>query len=331
MGSYQVQEFLFQRIKELLPVHVSMVDGIAEILHLSPDSAYRRIRGETPLVLDEVKQLCDHFHLSLDQLLSIKAGATIFQNIRIDYKKFDYPQYLRGILKDLQQLNDFLKVEVIYLSKDIPFFHNFYFQPLIAFRYFFWMKTMMLDPHFAERHFDLSCLTPEIENLSREVLRNYQNVHSTEIWNIESINSTISQIEFYKDSGYFTSAADIRTVYEALEETIQHMNTQVEYGSKFMPGENPQVKKNNLMFFYNRAVLGDNTILVLADQVKTVYLNYGVLNYIVTKDETFCNDTYNDLQNLKKRSTLISQTSERQRNIFFGVLLAKIQDRKNRL
>ena len=157
MGSYQAQEFLFQRIKELLPIHVSMVDRVAEVLYLSPDSAYRRIRCETPLVLDEVKQLCDHFHLSLDQLLNVKAGATIFQNTRIDFKKYNYEQYLRGILKDLQELDSFFDVEVIYLSKDIPFFHNFYFQPLIAFRYFFWMKTMVLDPGFADRHFDFNC------------------------------------------------------------------------------------------------------------------------------------------------------------------------------
>ena len=70
---------------------------------------------------------------------------------------------------------------------------------------------------------------------------------------------------------------------------------------------------------------------VITDKAKTVYLNYGLLNYIVTRDDVFCNDCYKDIRNLKKRSTLISQTSERQRNIFFGILLSKIDDRKKRL
>jgi len=52
MPDYQSQEFLFQRIKELLPPHAPLVDSVANILHVSSDSAYRRIRGETPLVLD---------------------------------------------------------------------------------------------------------------------------------------------------------------------------------------------------------------------------------------------------------------------------------------
>ena len=57
MPDYQSQEFLFQRIRELLPVHASLVDTVASILHVSNDSAYRRIRGETPLVLDEAREL----------------------------------------------------------------------------------------------------------------------------------------------------------------------------------------------------------------------------------------------------------------------------------
>ena len=49
MPEFQSQEFLFHRIKELLPPHASLVDTVAEILHISSDSAYRRIRGETPV------------------------------------------------------------------------------------------------------------------------------------------------------------------------------------------------------------------------------------------------------------------------------------------
>ena len=331
MPTNQSQEFLFQRIKELLPPHISMVEAVSEVLNVSNDSSYRRIRGETPLVLQEVKQLCDHFHISLDQLLNVQSGSTIFQNIRIDFEQYNYEQYLNGLLNQFQQLRNFHHTDIIYLSKDVPIFHNFYFKPLIAFRYFFWMKTMLLDPGFANRHFDFNCITPEIETLSQELLREYERVPSTEIWNTESINSAISQIEFYKDSGYFSSSADIKIIYEALEETIQHMKIQAEYGCKFMPGENPQMKKSNFKFFFNRVILGDNTILVTTDSTRTAYLNYGLLNYIVTKDEAFCNDCYDDIENIKKRSTMLSQTSERQRNIFFGILLSKIEDRKQRL
>lgn len=75
------QDILFQRIKEILPQHDSLVDTISEILHISSDSAYRRIRGETPLVLDEARILCQHFNLSLDQLLETKKRSDSFQGL----------------------------------------------------------------------------------------------------------------------------------------------------------------------------------------------------------------------------------------------------------
>jgi hypothetical protein len=189
----------------------------------------------------------------------------------------------------------------------------------------------MQHPDFQNRDFELSCVSPEIERLSRELTIAYNQVSSVEIWNTESINSAILQIEFYKDSGYFSSAADIKAIYESLEETFLHLRNEVEYGRKFMPEESPESKKDNFKFFYNRVILGDNTIMTVTDRLKTVFINYDVLNYMFTRDEGFCNPCYEDLQNMMKKSTLISQTSEKQRNIFFNIMLNKINERKKNL
>jgi hypothetical protein len=331
MADYQSQEFLFQRIKELLPLHVSLVDTVANIIHVSSDSAYRRIRGETPLVLDEARELCTHFKLSLDQILNVQGGATMFQNVRINTKNYNYEKYLTGLIKHVEYAASFIQKEIIYLTKDMAVFHNFYYRPLTAFRYFFWMKSIIQDPGFVDKEFEFSILSEDAEKLSRELVMAYNKVPSVEICNTECINSTISQIEFYKDSGLFTSSKDIRTVYESLEETILHLKNEVEYGAKFMPGENPESKKSNFLFFYNRIILGDNTVMVVTDGVKTAFINYDVLDYMSTQDGSFCNPCYDDLHRMMKKSTLISQTGEKQRNIFFGILLNKIKERKKHL
>jgi hypothetical protein len=329
--STNAQEFLFQRIKEILPHNASLVETVADVLHLSSDSAYRRIRNETPLVLDEAKQLCDHFRLSLDQLLEVKGNSILFQNTRINNELYSYEKYLSDLLKNLKQINSFEQKEIIYLTKDVPLFHNFYFQPLTAFRYFFWMKTILQHPDFVSRGIDLHAIPPETEALSKELLKTYTFIPSIEIWNTECINAVISQIEFYKESGLFSSSVDMGSVYDALREMIYHLKAQVEWGCKFMPGENPQMKKNNFTFFYNRVILGETTILVRTGNEKTVYLNHGVLDYIVTRDEKFCDQCNDNLLNLMRRATLISRTSEKQRNIFFEVLLAKVGDRMKNL
>lgn len=331
MPDYKSQEFLFQRIKELLPPHVSLVDSVASILHVSSDSAYRRIRGETPVVLDEARELCQYFKLSLDQILSVQKSSTLFQNIRVDVSNYKYEVYLQDLINLVQNVGSFIHKEIIYRTKDMPIFHNFYFTPLIAFRYFFWMKSIIQHPAFKDREFELNCLSPEIEKMSRQLTIEYGKVPSVEIWNTESVNAAIAQVEFYKDSGYFSSATDIKIVYDTLEATLVHLKNEVDYGCKFMPDENPESKKENFKFFYNRVTLADTTIMAITDRVKTVFLNYDGLNFLTTRDESFCNPLYDDIQNQMKKATLISQTGEKQRNIFFSIMLNKIRERKKHL
>ena len=56
----QLQFFL--HIKALLPGHVSFVDEIADLLNISNDSAYRRIRAEKAISFEELHKLCAHYH-----------------------------------------------------------------------------------------------------------------------------------------------------------------------------------------------------------------------------------------------------------------------------
>ena len=109
-----------------MPPAASLTDVVSEILHVSTDSAYRRIRSETPLVLEEAKLLCDRFHLSLDQMLQIKTNSVLFENVRINNQQYSYKKYLDDLISGMKYVSSFDQKEIFYLTKDIPFFHNFY-------------------------------------------------------------------------------------------------------------------------------------------------------------------------------------------------------------
>jgi hypothetical protein len=167
-------------------------------------------------------------------------------------------------------------------------------------------------------------VAPEIEKKAAEVSRLYKDIPSTEIWNSEGINSMLGQIDLYREAGYITSTRDVALLYDGLRETIEHISHQAEWGCKFLPGENPGVQPNNYNLYFNQVVMGDNVVLVLAEGKKTVYINYDVLNYIATSDEAFCNNTHENLRNLMRRATILSNVSEKQRRVFFNSLLKKI-------
>lgn len=323
MPEKKIQEYLFQRIREILPAGRSLVDTVAEVLCVSPDSAYRRIRGETLLVLEEARILCRQFNLSLDQLLELSGESVVFQNIKLQTQTDDFKGYLQGILRQINHLNTFENKSIVYVTSDVPVFHQFSSPAFFAFRYFFWMKTMFQHPDFSNRKFSLDCLTPEIESLGREILTVYNKIPSVEIWNTESINSTLSQVNYYYNSDLMTRE-EMFAVQAGVRHMLEHLQVQAEYGCKFLPGEKAGGKKENFQLFYNRVGLGDNAIMTLHDGGKTFYLNYDSLNYLLTTDEAFCNEVYQKMQTIMRRSTLISSVSEKQRNIFFNTLYAKI-------
>jgi hypothetical protein len=327
MVTNDIQDYLFQQIREKLPPSASLADVISDLLHISTDSAYRRIRGETPLVLEEAAVLCKQFSLSLDTLLSLKGSAVTFIPTQLNNDHYTFEQYLKDILTSFQYIDSHQHKNIIYLTKDVPLFYHFMLRPLFAFRYFFWMKSILQHPDFIGLKFSMDYLPSHIERTGQEILKLYNNIPTTEIWNTECVNSVIGQIAYYREAGYFHSEEDVETIYDALRKTLEHLKTQAEYGCKFLPGENPLSKKNNYSLFYNRVVLGDNTIMVETDGKRTLYLIYDILNYMATQDTKFCQEVYTKMQMLIKRGTIISNVSEKQRSVFFNILLRKIPSR----
>ena len=108
MESNQLQITFFQFIKSKLPSHLSLVDEIADLLEISVDSSYRRIRGEKMISFEEISKIASHFKLSIDQLLHLKTSdAKIFSGNYITPENFNFEQYLQAMLDVLTFLNSF--------------------------------------------------------------------------------------------------------------------------------------------------------------------------------------------------------------------------------
>ncbi|MDQ6813458.1 MAG: hypothetical protein M3040_06980, partial [Bacteroidota bacterium] len=306
MPEAQTQHYLFRLIRDKLSDEQSISDVVGNLLYVSNDSAYRRIRGETLLVLDEARILCEAFDISLDQILNAKPNSVLFKPFILNNDKYNIENFLIDIKKNLLFITSCSQTQLICLTRDIPFFHDFAFRPLFAFHYFFWMKSVTQHPDFSALQFCTDIKFDSIETLGYEIQKLYTQIPSTEIISKDCIDSTISHIEYYRQAGYFKSEQDVHRVYSALRENIEHLQQQAEHGCKFLPGESATLKKNNFEIFYNHLTNADNTFLVFLNGKKTVYLNYDSLNYMSTHDENFCTGVNANIQSLMKRATLIS-------------------------
>ena len=331
MEATNIQVRFFQHLKAQLPPHIAIVDEIADLLGISNDSAYRRIRGEKPIDLEETYKLCSHFKVSMDQLLHLQSDAFIFNgNLATSSDSF-YEVWINKVLQDLILMNSFEQKHLYYLTKDIPFIAFFQIPELASFKTFFWMKSILHYEGFREKKFALKNSNNEFEEINKKIVRLYNQIPATEIWNTESVNTTIRQIEFYRDSDIFESKEDAITLYDKLEELVKHFEKQAEQGKKFTIGQTAKPTDASFQMFNNEVVIGDNTCMADLGKIKITYLNHSVMNFIATSDTRFNNYIYESIMNLIHKSTQISVVGEKDRSRFFKKLREEIHARKNRV
>lgn len=325
METSELQQQLFSHLKENLPPHLSLVDELCDLLDLSADSVYRRIRGEKPITLNELKRICEHYHLSIDQLLQLQNESVLFMAPGMNGKALSHLDYLKGMMAQFRYFNSFKSREMQYLCKDIPFWYFYLYPEMAAFKTFFWSKTIHNDPQLTHKQFSLKDFPyTECYELGQQILEAYNQLPSVELWNLESIHSTINQVSYYKDAGIFKTREDQEAVIHAFHQTLDHLHLQAEEGVKFKPGANDLGHRASLQFYVNELILGNNTILLTLDEKRISMVTYSVLSYLITRDDRFSHKAFSGFNTLLNRSALISRTGEKERNRFFNALRDKV-------
>ena len=102
--SPKIQEELLQAVKLKLSPGETIGFALSEVLSVSQDAAYRRLRNETALTIDEVKKLCTVYKISFDGLINQKKGIALFTYNPLNEYDFSLESYLEGILSAFNRL-----------------------------------------------------------------------------------------------------------------------------------------------------------------------------------------------------------------------------------
>jgi len=328
MEAHELQQQFFSQLKGRLAPHQSLAEEVADLLQLSTDSAYRRIRGEKPISLDELQKLCRHFQVSLDRLMNINSNAVVFYGNWADDSEFNFKKYLQAWLENLRMINSAKNKHFSYEAKDIPPHHYYQFELLASLKFFFWMRTVLSYEEYVNISFEDFQAEKELYTIGLDILKVYSQIPSSEIWTYETVNSTLRQIEYFEASGIIRNRETAQQLYDEVYKLVMHVKEQAACGEKFLYNEKPSKKNSNFNLYFNELTTGHNTGLAELDGELIVFLNHGIMNYIVTRDEKFCLHTKKSLENTMKKSTLISSVSERERNRFFNMLYQKVEEGK---
>lgn len=331
MNKNDIQHNFFENIKQSLPRNISLADMLSEVLDISTDSAYRRIRGEKMLSLEEVQVLCNHFKISVDEVLSLQSNTTSFAGRFLDATTFSLDKYLQDLLEHLSYIHNLDNRHLIYFCKDVPIFQYFMFPELAAFKFYVWMKTLLPGQPVNGQSDSIDSIMTLLLAYSKKLADIYVQIPGTEILSPGNTATTQWQIEYAHEAKLFKSEVEMEVLYDKLQEMNDHMERQAEAGKKFLPGQ-PYASGAEYKLYVNDFVIGDNTVLVKADTAELCFINHNAINVFFTRDKRFIKYTSAFLENVIRKSILISSAGEKERSIFFNHSRRQIdQSRKNLL
>lgn len=330
-----IQTLLFRKIKTKIQNFESLPGMISDILDVGIDGAYRRIRGETILKLDEAVILSQHFRISLDELSQeTHHNTVVFRPSRIPNQAGNMVTYLKNLLKVLSDIQRRKVTRSIFSVKDIPTFHLYQISELALFKLFYWRNTIFNDPNLIGEKFSLEIKNEEDQrcvDLCYQIAEKYSLIPTIEIWGEETSLSFIKQVAYYHDAGLFKSKKDALGLCQKIEEYFEHLQKQATLGYKFLINHPPKNRIENYELYFNELVLVDNNIVLEFEEEIEAYLIYNSIEYIGTSNPEFATSLRDWLDNITTKSVMISKTAEKLRGQFFNKIFRRLDELKERI
>jgi len=316
-----VQDVFIQKLKESLPPSIGIAEELSELLGVSIDSAYRRIRGETDLSISEVHLITKKYGISLDGVFSNLGDTVSFTYTKLTDSEANFEKYLTRLFTHLKALNSFPDKKLFYVAEELPIFYSFFSKKLTEFKLFYWQRSVLNEPVHQSQKFEFGTVNKDLVELAHNCYKEYKKIPSLEIWTEKTILTVTKQIEYYLESGVFKNAKDAA---ELMQEVKKMADTVLESAENSRKEKSD--KEETYQLYCSEVVLGTNCIYVKSGDFKHAYISFNTMNSLTTNNSEFCDETEHWIKNIIRKSTLISGAAEKQRYQFFSVLNKHIDE-----
>ena len=228
-----LQILLFEQIRKVIPPNYVLVDVISEHLQISPDAAYRRIRGEKLMDIQESIALCRHFDISFDALADItqknQIRCTLVPNDLKELK--ESLAYIQALSNRMARLKSNFNSEIFVTAADLPVFNYLAYKELTFFYMFSWQKNIY-DIEGSYEDFAGGLDVDEFANSFEKIKLNYQNIPSTEVWTASTIDSILRLLNYHYEMRHFNNKKIPLLICEQLMDLMNTLQSWIKKGAK---------------------------------------------------------------------------------------------------
>ncbi|MDH6303623.1 hypothetical protein M2459_000443 [Parabacteroides sp. PF5-5] len=312
MKEIYIHDTFIEVLKTKIPKKTKLADFVANILCVEKETAYRRLRGDVQFSLKEAALLASALNLSLDQIL-LDAQPNTKNRMLVYLPDYSYMRENNSshIISSINYLQKLIKEpysEFGVALSGIPFTLYLPYSTL--------SKFYILKCNYHERicqantPFKEICETKaQLEHKDELFLLLRQIKKTCYIWDRKIMNTLVNDIHYFK-SIHLIEDSEIKSIKEDLNQFLDDLE-QLAINGKYQETEN----KFELY-------ISDIHIDVTYAYLHSERMNMGLLStfifYMMTfKQEAIIDNLTNWVKSLKRCSTLISGTGERERILFF--------------
>ncbi len=301
----------------------NFASDLAELIGVNVDAAYRRIRGATALTYDEIERMCVHYNVSFDSVTNYKGSLVPFQFNAMFQENFSIEVYLQNISNQLKDLTTTEDSKFVITAMDLPYFRQFGYKGLSRFKLFFWQRSVLNLDTFKRRQFKIDAEENKYDLITTAIFEDYNRVDSTEIWTPETIDSSIKQIQYYLESGLFEDNNIVYPICDELDDLLDTAKNQAEFGRKSYQNESG-IFSAKFAMYQSDIFLSNNSIQAHKDDRIYTYVSFNSFNSLMSFSPGFANDCHEWIEQIRTKSILLSEVSEKLRFQYFLGLHKKI-------
>jgi len=308
MRDFDQQKALLSEMKKRIPQNSKLVDMLMDILHMGKEAVYRRLRSEVPFSFQETAIIAKNMGISLDNLVGTEIQEKPFQIKFPDFVSPNDDDYYKfeDFSNFIDRLADSEQSEIGIVTNALPqdFFSGF--PVLIKFNVFKWQyyNNNQTIP------FSDLVIPDVVNNFFSHQFKKLKDIKTTSyVFDKHIFQRIVSDIEYFHNI-QLINEEDIQEIKKDLLGILDYIETFT------INGIFPET--GNKVFFF----ITDLDIPMTFSFIDCGDIKYSLIKaFILTSVTSLDNDTFLKMcdwaQSYMRASTLITQTNERQRVIYF--------------
>jgi hypothetical protein len=301
---------LLQEIRRKVPHSPKLTNILVKLLMMEKEAVYRRLRGDVPFTFHEIAIVSKAFGLSLNNIVGIDSEKSRPFQLKIndyvypdemDYKTLeDEIEVYRTAKNDETELAEASNILPQSLIMDFNYISKFYF-----FKWDYHQNEQNQMKSFSEFN-----VPDKILRLQRDISLEAKNVKfSFYIWDHLIFQYLVNDIKYLAEM-YLLTSEDIMSIKDDLYRFLEYMETIA------IKGTFPDTK-NKVYFYISDINIESNYCYIKTHNHQISKIRSFILNSIVSHDPKAFDNVRNWINSLKRTSTMISVSGEKQRMQFF--------------